>query len=198
MNINTFKLEELDFNLSILTSDSLLKGKLFVGTVLVSDLNGRIKASIQPLFEGLSEDDLPWLVSSSNSNSISIPKNGDLIIIEFHDSIYEGFYKSLFFSESIKDNLSIDDLSQGFELNFDNIKIFGKYDGSEYTLETPTFSVNIDGNSGKMSIEGPGLLEMISDFIALNAGAFPMINSQTLCQYSGAPLVSTTPNITSG
>ena len=197
MNPDFFKLTEMDFNLQNLLLQHMDKS-LYVGNVVERDSTGRIKVQIEPLFEGLSTDDLPWIVASTSTNSVTIPKNGDLVLIEFRGSIYEGFYKSLFFSENLRDNLSIDDLSTGFELNFDMIKIFGNYDGSSYTLQTPTFTVNIDGASGKMSIEGPGMLEMISDFISLNAGAFPMLNAQTPCQFTGGPHVSTTPQILSG
>jgi len=203
---------DMDFNIDELVRPNMIEDKEFAGTVVAmpdpQDSMGRIKVRIEPLFgdeaTGIPTEDLPWISMGGDTNVHTKPVVGDIVVVRFRGTIYEGFYSYAYISANKLDKLKLktlptpSDLGSGFELSLDKIAIYGTYDGNNFDIFTPNFTLSIDNQAQTATLQGKGQVTISGSLTVINSGTAPVLNTQTLCQYSGLPHVSLVPNILVG
>jgi hypothetical protein len=172
----------------------------WVGQVVNSradDRMGRIKVRIESLFgtdkEGISDADLPWVQMMPSTGCFVRPRRGDFVTVVFQSCIYEGFY----IGHQVHRRSSMDGgsakLNEYFELDFHNTFIYGRYDGSSFTIDVNGIGddshaqIHIDGEGdifirgdGDIDIDSSGHMDIVSsgDMLIESEGTITM-NSRT-------------------
>ena len=208
MSLDVLATIPMGFNIATLMKPNMIDDKEFAGTVIQladpQDSRGRIKVMIDPIFNGIDPVDLPWISMGGYTNILTKPVVGDIVIVRFRGSIYEGFYAYAYVTKKRLESLHLakyespKDLGSGFEFNLDKVAIFGTYDGNNLDIVTSNFIVSIDNTKGTATIKGSGQINVDGSITVINQGTAPVLNTQTLCQYSGLPHVSLVPNILVG
>lgn len=152
----------------------------WVGEVVSLESDGDIKVMIDPLFKGLKKEDLP-LIHMSGSTGIYIrPQIGDKVVVQFRNSIYEGFYTENLTRKN--KSIPVDNLSSGFVIDMDKVKIYGKYDGT-YIVEVADKKVIEVDILGKVTIDHKSLFELKGNAVVPSVQG--SLNCLGLCMWTG-------------
>lgn len=187
---------DLDFGLDELLDDDIYG--MYIGTV-VSDADslGRVKVMIPVLFEGLTEDQLPWI--SKPDITMDKPPKGSTVRVVFTDGIYSGLYEGTQMVNQVtldeESRLPLTDLGKQWLIDFEKLVIYGDYEGNNFTIKSLSLGAMIEITEDGIKIKSDSPIKLSGSQVILQKGLGKMLNEMTPCQFTGQLHVSTIDDI---